>query len=136
MIVLLMVTSSQTLLTANPSVPEELVHFLAANGRRRITIVTHLDHSSDSFLQNHYGELSKSGKFYTRIIPLGSDDDHGKVSHEDFHVFTPNSVRGNLSGVVDIVSKTKVIFLKISRHNTTLRDNFFPLISKIFHAIF
>ena len=114
MIVLLMVASSQTLLTANLSVAEELAHFLAANGLRRITIVTHLDHSSDSFLQNLYGQLSKSGKFYTRIVPMVNAD-HGKVSHEDFYIFTLNSVRDDFSAVVNMVSKTKVMVVQRSK---------------------
>ena len=98
--------SSQILMADNLSVVMDVAHFLAANGLKRVTIVGH-HQRNDPLIRNLNSVLSKSGKFYTRIVPLASD--HDKVNHEDFYVFTPNSVLGNLSGVVDMVSETKVI---------------------------
>ena len=104
-IILVMVLRSQTLLSESQSVVKDLSHFLAANGHRRLTIVAH-NHFDDSFLQNLHKELAKSGKFYSRFASVAND--HKKVSQEEFYMFTPNSVLRNLSGVVELVAKTKV----------------------------
>ena len=106
-----MLAISQILMAENLSVVKDMAKFLVDNGLKRITFVAH-DKINDGFLQNLIGILSKSGKFYMRIVPMAGD----QVSHEDFYIFTPNSVRGNLSGVLDMVSKTKVIVAKRSRY--------------------
>ena len=94
-------------------VADEIKKFLSANGQRRITIASHRNnnqshhetvHRDHSLLQLHR-ILSKSGKFYTRVVPVV---DYEEVSQEDFHVFLPESLSGNLSEVANVVSKTKV----------------------------
>ena len=111
--VLLTVARCQILLAQTQSVVKDISHLLSANGQRRITLVAH-DQSNDPFLQNCYWALSKSGKFYTRIVPMVNAD-HGKVSHEDFYIFTLNSVRDDFSAVVNMVSKTKVMVVQRSK---------------------
>ena len=108
-IILVMVTRSETLLSESQSVVKDLSLFLAANGLRRLTIVAH-NHVNDSFLQILHRELSESGKFFMRFAPITND--HEKVSQEDFYIFTPNSVLRNLSRVVELVAKTKVTNFK------------------------
>ena len=94
-------------------VADEIKKFLSANGQRRITIASHRNsnqshhetvHRDHSLLHLHR-ILSKSGKFYTRVVPVV---DYEEVSQEDFHVFLPESLSGNLSEVANVVSKTKV----------------------------
>ena len=97
------------LLAENLPLVKDLAHFLAANGLKRVTIVSH-DQSIDPLIQTLYRVLSKSVNFYTRIVPVSRlESDHGEVSLEDFNIFSPSSVLGNLSRVLDMVSKTKVI---------------------------
>ena len=94
-------------------VADEIKQFLLANGQRRITIASHQNSncshheliSRDPSLLQLHRTLSKSGKFYTRIVPVG---DYDEVSQGDFHVFPPESLTGNLSEVANVVSKTKV----------------------------
>ena len=113
LIVLLTVARCQILLAQTQSAAKDISHLLSANGQRRITLVAQ-DQSKDPFLQNLFWALSKSGKFYTRIDPMVNAD-HGKVSHEDFYIFTLNSVRDDFSAVVNMVSKTKVMVVQISK---------------------
>ena len=100
LLVLFVTASSQTLLTKQKT----LTHFLAANGLKRISIVAS-DPGNDPFLQNLY--MTFSAQFYTRLVPIVSD--HREVSQEDFYVFTSNSILRNLSAMMNMVSKTKVL---------------------------
>ena len=104
LLVLFMIASFETLLTETKTLMEELTHFLAANGLKRISIVAQ-DHSKDPLITNLYSKLS--AQFFTRIVSTTSD--HKEVSQQDFFIFTPNLIIGDLSAVINMVHKTKVL---------------------------
>ena len=108
LLVLFMIASSKTILTETKTLMEELTHFLAANGLKRISIVAQ-DHSKDPLIPNLYSKLS--AQFFTRIVPTRSG--HKEVSQQDFFVFTPKLIIGDLSAVINIVHKTKVTHFEI-----------------------